>query len=497
MKVFNTLSGQKEEFLPQGDEVKMYVCGVTPYDHCHIGHAMSYVIFDVIRRYLQFRGYKVKYVQNITDIDDKIIDRANQLGISTQELAEKFTNSYFDDMDALNIGRADIYPRATGEIAKITEVIQGLIAKGFAYPAQGSVYFRVRNVSDYGKLAHRSLESVMAGECAVGEEEKEHPMDFVLWKAAKPGEPSWQSPWGQGRPGWHIECSAMSLKYLGDSLDIHGGGQDLVFPHHENEIAQSESFTGTKPFVKYWLHNGLVQLGKDKMSKSVGNLITIKEALEKYSADAIRIFILSSYYRSPLTYYEAALEAAQRGAERLWQANDREGKEHVISTSFEVHIEEQRQRFIEAMDDDFNTAQAVAILFDVARDVNRFADEGINVISAQQLLSELAGVLGLTLKPPQKPALDAEPFIKLRESIIAEIRKSNLIKLIDETEDALKNQDISVQDVAPYIQWLIDIRDILRRDEHFQLADEIRAKLDEMDIALEDTPKGTVWKRKR
>jgi len=317
MKVVNTLSGQKGEFSPQGAEVKMYVCGVTPYDNSHIGHAMSYIIFDVIKRYLQFRGYKVKYVQNITDIDDKIIDRANQLGISTHELAGRFIDSHFGDMDALNINRADVYPRATEEIPKITEVIQGLIDKGYAYPAGGSVYFRVKRAADYGKLSHRTLESMMAGECAIGEEEKEDPMDFVLWKAAKPGEPWWESPWGNGRPGWHIECSAMSLKYLGNTLDIHGGGQDLVFPHHENEIAQSESFTGTKPFVKYWLHNGLVQLGTDKMSKSLGNLITIKEALDKYSADAIRIFILSSHYRSPLTYSEEALEAAQGGVERL------------------------------------------------------------------------------------------------------------------------------------------------------------------------------------
>ena len=456
MKVFNTLSGQKEEFLPQGDEVKMYVCGVTPYDDCHIGHAMSYIIFDVIKRYLQFRGYKVKYVQNITDIDDKIIDRANQLGISAQELAERFISRYFEDMDALNIGRADIYPRATEEISKIIEVIQGLIDKGYAYPAKGSVYFRVRSVPDYGKLAHRNLESMMAGMRVEAGEEKEYPMDFALWKASKPGEPSWQSPWGQGRPGWHIECSSMSLKYLGDTLDIHGGGQDLVFPHHENEIAQSESFTGIKPFVKYWLHNGLVQLGEDKMSKSLGNLITIREALEKYSADAIRIFILSSYYRSPLTYYEAALEAAERGAERLWQANEREGGggEQLDWTE---RIRWQRQRFTDAMDDDFNTAQAVAVLFDVARDINRFGDEGYSVTLGQQLLVELANILGLTLKLPQKPALEAEPFVEL----------------------------------------LISTRDRLREAKQWQLADEIRAQLDEMGIALEDTPKGTVWKRKR
>ncbi|MCL0091908.1 cysteine--tRNA ligase [Dehalococcoidales bacterium] len=451
MKVYNTLSRQKEEFLPQGDEVKMYVCGVTPYDDCHLGHAMSYIVFDVIRRYLQFRGYKVKYVQNITDIDDKIIDRANKLGISAHELAERFIARYFDDMDGLNIGRATFYPRATEEIPKIIEVIQGLIANGHAYPAQGSVYFRVRSVADYGKLSHRSLESMMAGARIDAEEGKEHPMDFALWKASKPGEPSWESPWGKGRPGWHIECSAMSLKYLGDTLDIHGGGQDLVFPHHENEIAQSESFTG-KPFVKYWLHNGLMQLGEDKMSKSLGNLITIKEALERYSADAIRIFVLSSHYRSPLTYSEEGLEAAERGADRLRQVAHGEGRGEKEG----LDIEPYRKRFIEAMDDDFNTAQALATLFDLAREINRGNEFGYSVVSAQQLLLELADVLGLTLKP-LKISLDAEPFIRL----------------------------------------LISTRHRLREAKQWQLADEIRAKLGELGIALEDTPEGTVWKHKK
>jgi len=455
MKVYNTLSGQKEEFLPQGDEVKVYVCGVTPYSDCHIGHAMSYIIFDVIRRYLQFRGYKVKYVQNITDIDDKIIDRANQLGIATGELAGKFTARYFEDMDALNISRADFYPKATEEIPKIIEVIQGLVDKGYAYPAGGSVYFRVRNVPDYGKLSHRSLESRMTTESALGSDDKESPMDFVLWKAAKPGEPSWESPWGSGRPGWHIECSVMSLKYLGNTLDIHGGGQDLVFPHHENEIAQSESFTGIKPFVKYWLHNGLVQLGEEKMSKSLGNLITIKEALEKYSPDAIRIFVLSSHYRSPLTYSEEALEAAERGLDRLRQAVYGEGKGEQVESK--IDSEPYRRRFIEAMDDDFNTPQATATLFDLARDINRLSDEGYSVIRGQQMLLELANVLGLTLKLPERLPLDAELFIEL----------------------------------------LISIRNQLREVKQFQLADDIRAKLAELGVALEDTPQGTGWKRKR
>jgi cysteinyl-tRNA synthetase len=481
MKVYNTLSGQKEEFLPQGDEVKMYVCGVTPYDSCHLGHAMSYIIFDVIIRYLKFRGYKVKYVQNITDIDDKIIDRANKLGIPASELAGKFTDSYFDDMDALNIGRADIYPRATEEIPKIIEVIQGLIDKGHAYPAQGSVYFRVNSVPDYGKLSHRSLESMMSACSVEMGREKEDPMDFALWKAAKPGEPSWQSPWGKGRPGWHIECSAMSLRYLGDTLDIHGGGQDLVFPHHENEIVQSESFTGVKPFVKYWLHNGLVQLGEDKMSKSTGKLITIKEAREKYSPDAIRLFVLSSHYRSPLTYSEEALEAAERGADRLRQAAQSEGGGGEVGGA--VDAEPYRKRFIEVMDDDFNTPQALATLFDLARDINRAGEEGYRVTPAQKALLELAGILGLPLKPLEKPLIEAKLVAQIRDSVHKELNRAITG---DETKSA-----------GELIEELIKLRDELRQAGQWQLADEIRSKLGELGIALEDTPKGTVWKRKR
>jgi len=514
MKVYNTLSGQKEEFLPRGDEVKMYVCGVTPYDNCHIGHAMSYIIFDVIRRYLQFGGYKVKYVQNITDIDDKIIDRAGKLGISTRELAEKYTNSYFEDMDGLNIGRADIYPRATEEIPKIVEVIQGLIDKGYAYSAQGSVYFRVRNVADYGKLAHRSLESMIAMECAVGGEEKEHLMDFALWKAAKPGEPSWQSPWGKGRPGWHIECSAMSLKYLGDTLDIHGGGQDLIFPHHENEIAQSESFTGTKPFVKYWLHNGLVQLGEDKMSKSLGNLITIKEALEKYSPDAIRIFVVSSHYRSPLTYAEEVVKVAAEGAERLLETISRDdptdGKNEAID------VEPYRKQFIEAMDDDFNTPQALAVLFDLARKINEAGDAGLSFANAQSALLSLAReVLGLKL--PRIIYVEVSGTISIRATVDATIIPGKLIpaELIPDT-------------VKACVKRLVEERVKCRKEKKWQRADEIRSKLAELGItlkdtkertdityrsvpseeslnslmeelgtALEDTPEGTVWRRKR
>jgi len=477
MKVFNTLSGQKEEFLPQGEEVKMYVCGVTPYSDAHLGHAMSYIIFDAIRRYLQFRGYKVKYVQNITDIDDKIIDRANQLGIPIGELAEKYTDSYFADMDALNIGRADIYPRATEEIPKIIEVIQGLIDKGYAYPAQGSVYFRVRSVADYGKLAHRSLESMMARARIEAGEEKEHPMDFVLWKASKPGEPSWESPWGKGRPGWHIECSAMSLKYLGDTLDIHGGGQDLIFPHHENEIAQSEGFTGKKPFVRYWLHNGLVQLGEEKMSKSLGNLITIKEALEKYSADAIRLFVLNSHYRSPLTYSEEIIEAAERGVERLLRVVSRddptEGKGEALDA------EPYRKQFYEAMDDDFNTAQALATLFDLARVINQAADSGLGFQDAQGVLLSLArGVLGLKLR-------DVNIVVPTAHLTLTTFAPTVVIG------------EQPTPEAEARVSRLIEERNRLRKAKQWQQADQLRAKLGELGIVLEDASGKTniIWKR--
>jgi cysteinyl-tRNA synthetase len=505
MKVYNTLSGKKEEFSPQSDEVKMYVCGVTPYDDAHIGHAMSYIIFDVIRRYLRFRGYKVKYVQNVTDIDDKIIDRANNLGIPPAELAEKYTVSYFEDMDALNIERADVYPRATGEILKIIEVVQGLIDKGFAYPAGGSVYFRVRNVPDYGKLSHRSLDSMMAGECALGSEEKEDAMDFALWKASKPGEPWWESPWGKGRPGWHIECSAMSLKYLGEQIDIHGGGQDLIFPHHENEIAQSESFTGKKPFVKYWLHNGLVQLGADKMSKSLGNLVTIKQALEKYSADAIRIFILSSHYRSPLTYDEVTLQATAVALRVFSQAKWRLSEPYAemnrsileakgIKTDDIVPAEKYRNRFISAMDDDFNTAQAIAVLFDLAQGINRAVNLGHEdkVIEHREIFIELADVLGLVILEPKSKEIKIGPEkIDKGEIDNAKRRGEVLRRLLDEIEEVARDPNRKIEEVRGKINLVREVRNSLRRDGEFKLADEIRDRLTRCGFTVTDTIAGT------
>lgn len=453
MKVFNTMSGMKEEFRPGGDTVNMYVCGVTVYSDCHIGHAMSYIMFDVIRRYLEFKGYKVRHVQNFTDIDDKIINRAQELGVSASELAEQYIAEYFKDMDALNIKRAHVYPKATEEIPKIIEIIDGLIKKGYAYVSKGSVYFRVKSFPEYGKLSHQSLDDMLARGSNEGGE-KEFPLDFALWKAAKAGEPWWSSPWGEGRPGWHIECSAMSLKYLGESIDIHGGGQDLIFPHHENEIAQSEAFTGVVPFVRYWLHNGLLQLGEEKMSKSLGNLITVKDALQRYSADTLRLFVLSSHYRSPLTYSEKALKAADNGVERLRQAL-RCQEEAGGSGTLDADVF--KKRFIECMDDDFNTAQAVAVLFDLARDINRARADGVSVAKAQETLLELAKILGLSLEEPKKPEIDAEPLIEL----------------------------------------LIEIRSELRQAKEWQLADKIRARLLELGVVLEDTAKCTIWRHAR
>jgi cysteinyl-tRNA synthetase len=451
MKIYSTMSQQKEEFVPAGEYVTMYVCGITPQSEAHVGHAMSYINFDIIKRYLMFKGYKVKHVQNVTDIEDKIINKANAMGIAPDELVRRNIEGFWQDLDSLNILRADVYPFATKEIPSIIDMIQGLIDKGYAYQTPNGVYYRVEKKDDYGKLAHRTLDQMMAGSRIEVDTDKENPMDFVLWKATKPGEPSWESPWGPGRPGWHIECSAMSLKYLGETIDIHGGGEDLIFPHHENEIAQSEAYTGIKPFVRFWLHNGLMQLGKDKMSKSIGNVISIKEALKKYSSDALRMFVLSSHYRSPLTYTDESMESAQKGAERLAQAVSLETKGDKPSN---IDLESYRTRFTESMDDDFNSSQAVAALFDLAREINKARDNGCDVTDAVKELKELGGVLGLTFKMPEKNAGDAAPFIEL----------------------------------------LIETRKELRAAKQYQMADALRKRLEELGVTLEDGPTGTTWK---
>lgn len=451
MNLHDTLTAKTKELTTTDGSIKMYVCGITPYAAAHIGHAMRSVVFDVLRRYLEYKGFDVKYVENFTDIDDKMIASANDMGITVQDLAEKNIAAYLEEMDALNVKRADIYPRATEEIPKIQEIIGGLIDKDYAYAVQGDVYYKVRKKKDYGKLGHRTLDTMRVGARIEPGELKNDPLDFALWKAEKPGEPSWDSPWGKGRPGWHIECSAMSLAYLGETLDIHGGGQDLVFPHHENEIAQTEAFNNGKPMAQFWVHNGLLRLGEDKMSKSLGNFITVNEALSKFSTDALRLFFLSSHYRSPLSYTNENVLAQERALERIRAAlKESSGNGPSLTT------ESYNKRFDEAMDDDLNTPRALAVIFDLCRDINRARDEGGSVDQAQKLLLNLGGILGLTFA------------------------------------DDNDSKDI---EAAPFIDLLISIRKELREAKQFSVADSIRDNLTALGVTLEDSPKGTTWKK--
>ena len=450
MKIHNTLSGKTEDFEALDGKVNMYVCGITPYSASHIGHAMMSVIFDVVRRYLEFKGYDVCHIQNFTDIDDKMILAANSTGIDVADLAESNITDYLAEMDALNVARAHEYPRATAEIGKITEIIAKLIEKGYAYPVSGDVYFRVNRDEDYGKLSHRDLDGLIAGARVEVDERKEDAMDFALWKSQKPGEPAWDSPWGMGRPGWHIECSAMAIKYLGSSIDIHGGGRDLIFPHHENEIAQSESFTDEVPFSRFWMHNGMLRLGEDKMSKSIGNIVTVGEALSSYSPDALRLFFLSSHYRAPLLYTEANVAGQERALERLKNAVRPASAASVGST---IDASPTKAQFVEAMDDDFNSPRALAAMFELAREINRGKDEGADVLGAQDTLRELSGVLGISL---------------------------------DETA--------ATSDAGPFVQMLVNVRTELRAARQFDIADSIRDRLSELGVTIEDTPEGTEWR---
>ena len=451
MKLFNTLTGEEELFQPyDGKTVKMYVCGVTPYSSTHVGHALSYVVFDTLRRYLEYLGYDVKHVQNFTDVDDKIIQRANEEGITGDQLTDRFIGDFFATMDRLNVQRADSYPRATQEIPGIISTITTLIDKEFAYPANGDVYFRVTKSNDYGKLSHRTLDGMIAGARIQVDENKEHPMDFVLWKAAKPGEPSWDSPWGAGRPGWHIECTAMALDQLGDPLDIHGGGHDLVFPHHENEIAQSEAFTGRIPFTRHWVHNGLLQFREDKMSKSLGNLVSAEEALENYTPDALRIYFLDSHYRSPLSYSSEGAAARERSMDRLRQA-----LKTVSTTGEELDPRPFKDRFLLAMDDDLNTPQAIACLFDLAREINRACESGKNAEPAQNTLKHLGSILGLTFEDKTVNSNDiaAKPFIDLLVSTRQQLRDAKQYNLADMIRDELANHGITIEDQPQGSEW--------------------------------------------
>ena len=450
MQLYNTLTRRKEPFEPQHDPISMYVCGITPYSPSHVGHAFSAVVFDTLRRYLEHGGQAVRHVQNFTDIDDKMIKAATDEGISVAQLAERNIQQYFKEMDALNVLRAHVYPRATGEIPKIIEITESLIASGYAYAVQGSVYYRVNNFDGYGKLSRRTLDSMQAGARVEIDEIKEDVMDFALWKAEKPGEPSWDSPWGLGRPGWHIECSAMSIAHLGETIDIHGGGPELAFPHHENEIAQSEPYTGKAPFVRFWVHHGHVQFGEDKMSKSLGNVVPIGEALERYSPDALRLFFLSSHYRSPLVYSDQNVIAQERAVERLRNAANGGDTNGPVS----LNVDQYRGRFVEAMDDDLNTPRALAVLFDLARDINRTSEAGGGVADAQQLLGDLCGVLGLTLEGPATTGSgDVAPFVDLLINLRSELRGAKQFELADRVRDGLSDLGVSIEDKADGTEW--------------------------------------------
>ena len=475
----------------------MYVCGVTPYSHSHLGHTMRAIVFDMIRRYFEFKGYQVKHIENFTDIDDKMIDVANKTGISTDELAEGYIKNYLSEMKNLNILPAEIYPRATQEIPKIQEIISGLIEKNFAYQVGGDVYFRVRNCPNYGKLSHRTLDSMREGARVEINENKEDPMDFVLWKSQKPQEPAWESPWGPGRPGWHIECSAMALIYLGKTLDIHGGGQDLVFPHHENEIAQSESYTEHTPMSRFWVHNGLVRFGETKMSKSLGNVVSTQEALDNFSPDAIRLFFLSSHYRSPITYTKQGVKAQERAVERLRYATSNSPQE-LDPSKASLDSQEYTKKFISSMNDDFNTPRAISVLFDLSRSINKSSKDGIDIVDAQDTLRKLASILGLTLKEQTHTIQDEPaPLLELLSETLDNLSK---IKFGD-TDSLIFNQfknlpkDIS-GNASELIELLLITRSDLRKAKQFQLADHIRDRLSDLGYSLDDTASGTQWKRR-
>jgi len=478
LRVYNTLTGSKEEFVPiNPGKVGMYVCGVTVYDHCHIGHARANVVFDMIFRYLRATGLDVTYVRNYTDIDDKIINRANRDGVAYNEISERFIREFDRDMERLMLLLPTHQPKATEHIPEIIGLVQTLIEKGFAYQSGADVFYRVARFDGYLKLSKRNLEDMQAGARIEVDDKKEHPMDFALWKGAKPGEPYWESPWGQGRPGWHIECSAMSTKFLGETLDIHGGGKDLIFPHHENEIAQSEAASG-KPFVKYWLHNGFVNINAEKMSKSLGNFFTIKEVLERYDAEVLRFFLLSAHYRSPIDFSDQNLKESELGLERIYKAlagmDERlsSGADHA-PTEESAELEEKcaafAGRFSEAMDDDFNTALALGHLFDLVRSINKALQ-----LSPLQLLERakkevagLAQVLGIC---------DSVPAAFLKR--IKERKTQEMEIPVDE------------------IEALIAERGEARRAKNFKRSDEIRDLLLEKNIVLLDSPQGTTWKVK-
>lgn len=480
IKIYNTLTRKKEVLRPlEEGHVKLYVCGITSYDYCHIGHARSALVFDMVVRYLRYRGFKVTFVRNFTDIDDKIIARAAEQEVSSVELAQRFIDEFYVDMDALGVMRPDVEPRATEHIGEMITLVQELVDKGLAYPSGGDVYFRVGRFSGYGMLSGRSLDDMQAGARIEVSELKEHPMDFVLWKSAKPGEPKWPSPWGEGRPGWHIECSAMSRKYFGETFDIHGGGKDLIFPHHENEIAQSMG-ANEKDFAKLWMHHGFVTIKDEKMSKSLGNFLTIRDVLREYPAEVLRLFIFSTQYRNPLDFTETALLDAQAGLDRMYTClagifnlpSGGEG-ESIISAKDRKKIDSLQQRFASAMDNDFNTAKALGLLFDAVKVLNKITrmisagpvrDDVLFVQQSGRNFHELAGLLGVLQQDPGQ---------------YIEAKKQQLLAQIDLSEEEILS--------------LINKRNLARESKDWSTSDAVRDELLAHNIELHDGPDGTSW----
>ena len=467
MKIFNSMSRQKEEFVPiQPGKVSIYACGPTVYNFIHVGNARPIILFDVLRRYFEYRGYDVTFVQNFTDVDDKIIKRANEEGITSQEVAEKYIQEYFTDAQGLGVRPATIHPKATENMQQIIDMVQTLIDKGYAYPVEnGDVYYRTLKFKGYGKLSHQPIEDLQSGaRIAVGDV-KENPLDFALWKAAKPGEPAWDSPWGPGRPGWHIECSAMSNRYLGKTIDIHCGGEDLQFPHHENEIAQSEAANGCT-FVHYWLHNGFLNINNQKMSKSLGNFFTVREAAEAYGYEAVRFFMLSAQYRSPLNYSRDSLIMAQNALERLYTAesnlefltkNGADGDMTAEEKAFTETFDSYRQKFDDAMDDDLNTADAISVIFELVRAINIAVEKNPTKALATaclDMLHEFTDVLGLLYNKKEE-------------------------------DDSLDSK----------VEAMIEARQTARKAKNFAEADRIRDELKAMGITLMDTPQGVKWSK--
>jgi cysteinyl-tRNA synthetase len=477
IKVYNTLTKQKEEFKPiTPGKANIYVCGVTPYNHPHVGNARPFVTWDVIRRFLEHEGYDVTHVQNFTDVDDKIINTANKEGVQWYDICNRYIDSYYEVMDKLNVRRAHVYPRVSEHIEDIIGTVQCLIDNGYAYVVDGDVFYSVEKFKYYGQLSGRNLEDMLAGARVDVDERKHNPMDFALWKSAKPGEPAWESPWGPGRPGWHIECSTMSMKYLGESFDFHGGGSDLIFPHHENEIAQSEGCTGIHPFVHYWLHNGFITVNEEKMSKSLGNFFMVIDILKEFDPETLRFFIVSTHYRSPLDFSDARLQEAQRSLARLRQSQQTLGELAQMmsagpteaSLALRAKVQELREAFMEAMRDDFNTALAISHMFALAKEINIY----------HKAVTDAAG------KPDGK-------LVAMLCDVFAEM--CSIIGVLEKTAEAAPAAADNKE--AELVELLIGLRQDARKAKNYALADELRNKLTAIGIVLQDTPQGVKWSK--